>query len=181
MSRQFLAASMFLAVALNVGFAAPQRNSKRKPPKVSAKVEAPVTPRQENQFVTVEEFVKARRAPGTAVSVEGYVVIGVKSGSNLKLDVVDSVDHVLNASDANKFAAGGASATIPGGAISKHPSWGLSVKGMQRFTMYTGPGMAQRQLHDIVPKVRITGRARGKSITVTGVEYADDNGDWKKL
>ena len=170
----------FAIILVAVAAIAPAQ-AQRRHHKPAPKAEAPVTPKQENQFVTVEEFVRAHRGGGTPVSVEGYAVYAIKSGSGVKLALVDSVDHVLSASDANKFAAGGASATIPAGAVAKHPSWGMTAKGLARFAMYTGAGSAQKSLHDTVAKVRLTGRASGRSINVTGVEYQDDNGDWKKL
>lgn len=177
MSRYALIAAALVLFA-SVSSASPQKRRHAHP---AAKAESPVTPKQENQFVTVEEFVKGKRAAGTPVSVEGYAVIGMKIGSGVKLVIVDSVDHVLSAADANKFGAGGAAATIAAGAVAKHPNWGMTAKGMNRFAMFTGAGSAQKQLHDTVAKVRVTGRATGRSISVTGMEYTDDNGDWKKL
>lgn len=145
---------------------------------------ASVTPKQENQFVTVEEFVKAKRPPRTAVSVEGYAVLGYRSADGSEsLALVDSVDHVLNARDANGQAAAGARATIPASVLKRHPSAGWSAKGLERVLMYTGAGQAQKPLHDTVAKVRVTGLTAGgaKISPATKLEYQDDNGDWKTL
>jgi hypothetical protein len=180
--RSALAVALTLAAAASIAVAAPEKSRKKPAAKVARKASVSVTPKQENQFVTVEEFVKGGRAAGTPVSVEGYAVIGIKSGSGVKLAIVDSVDHVLSTADADKYAAGGASAVIPASALAGHGNWGMSAKGMSRFSMYTGAGHAQKPLHDTVAKMRITGRASGRSISpVTCVEYQDDNGDWKKL
>jgi hypothetical protein len=180
MSRHALAAALLVAFAAPLVSAAPKQ-PKKKPARVAVKAAPELKAKTENQFVTVEDFLRARRANGTPVSVEGYAVVGTKTASGVKLALVDSVDHVLNASDANKFAAGGATALIPASSIAKRATWGMIPKGMTRFAMYTGAGKAQKELHDIVPKVRITGRAAARTINVTGVEFADDNGEWKKL
>src|SRR5207248_236773 len=138
--------------------------------------------KQENQFVTVDEFVKGRRAPRTPVSVEGYAVMAGRSADgSVRVVVVDSVDHVLSVKDADAFGRGGAEGVVPGSAVARHPSWAWTGKGMQRFAMYaaTGTGHAQRQLHDTVAKVRLTGFATGRVISpVTKVEFEDENGNW---
>lgn len=180
--RPALAVVLTLAAAAGIAVAAPERSRKKPSAKSAPKTTVAVTPKQENQFVTVDEFVKARRTAGTPVSVEGYAVVGMKNGSGVKLAIVDSVDHVLNTADADKYAAGGASAVIPASSLASHGNWAMTAKGMTRFSMYTGAGRAQKPLHDTVAKMRITGRAAGRSISpVTCVEYQDDNGDWKKL
>jgi len=140
--------------------------------------------KQQNQFVTVDEFTKQALPQHTPVSIEGYMVVGFRTsdGSEM-LDVVDSVDHVLSPTDADNFARGGAKGMLPARMALKHPSMGWSVKGMERFVMYTGEGHAQKPLHDTVAKVRVTGFAAGKAVIrpITKVEYADENGDWKTL
>lgn len=162
-------------------FASPQKKKSAK----SAGATIAANPRQENQFVTVDEFVKGKRAPRTAVSVEGYAVSGYKAADgSLHLIVVDSIDHVLSPMDADNFGRAGAHATVPASMLAKHPAWAWSAKGSQRFGMYAAnpKGHAVRPLHDIVPKVRVTGFAIGRAISpVTKVEYQDDNGDWKNL
>lgn len=161
--------------------AAPQKKKSAK----AAPAPLAANPRQENQFVTTDEFVKGKRAPKTAVSVEGYAVSGYRAADgSLRLTLVDSIDHVLSPTDANNFGRGGAVATVPASLLKKHPSWAWSAKGTQRFGMYAAnaQGRAVKQLHDIVPKVRLTGFATGKTISpVTKIEYQDDNGDWKAL
>ena len=181
--RTTLAVVVCFLTAVSLATAAPSQKSKsrHKPKKVVAKAEAPLQAKQENQFVTVDEFVKAKRAAGTPVSIEGYAVVGTKSGSDVRLAVVDSVDHVLSASDADKFAKEGAVATIPAAAVAKHAAWAMTEKGVRRFTMYVGTTSALKALHDTVAKIRVTGRCSGRLINVSGLEYADDNGDWKKL
>jgi hypothetical protein len=183
MIRTTLAVAIVAATAITMSPASATPQKKR-PAKAAAAVAA-AHPRQENQFVTVDEFVKGRRAPKTAVSVEGYAVSAYKAADgSLRLTLVDSIDHVLSATDADNFGKGGASATIPAPALAKNPRLAWTAKGMQRFGMYAAnvSGRAQKQLHDIVAKIRVTGYATGRVITpVTNVEYQDDNGDWKAL
>jgi len=182
MKRSLWAASALLVATAPFALAAPQKSHKTSTKTAPAK-EAAVTPKQENQFVTVDEFVKSKKAPHTAVSVEGYAVVGYSVAGGEKIFVVDSIDHVLSPTDANNFAKGGAAGTIPSSAISKHPSWGMSAKGLHKVLMYTGAGTAQKVLHDTPAKVRITGwTAGGKAISpVMKVEYQDENGEWKNL
>ena len=49
--------------------------------------------------------------------------------------------------------------------------------------MYTGPGSATKNLHDVVEKMRFTGWTTGgrATINVTKIEFMDANGDWKVL
>lgn len=140
-------------------------------------------PKEENKFVTVEEFVKAHRGAGSAVSIEGYEVIAFPtSDGGLQLNIVDSVDHVLTAKDAVGFAQGGAVGIIPASALRGHPGWGWSNSGMKKYAMWTGPGTATKELHDIVAKMRFTGfTSGGRTINLTKIEFADDNGDFRAL
>ena len=151
----------------------------------SASVTRAATPKQENQFVTVEEFVKGHRPAGTAVSVEGYAALGFRSGDgSVHLYVVDSVDHILSAGDANAAVGSAAAAIIPAGGIRSNPAWGWSSKGTMRIPMFTGNGTAQKQLRDVAPKVRVTGwMAAGRATIspVTKVEITNDNGEWVSL
>ena len=53
---------------------------------------------------------------------------------------------------------------------------------MKQFAMFTGPGTASVNMHDIVPKLRVTGYTslfRSTIDPITGVEVMDDNGNWK--
>jgi hypothetical protein len=173
------ASALFMTTAATAVLAAPAFQ-KSKPPKVASPVKA--SPKQENQFVTVDEFVRGRRAPRTAVSVEGYAVLGYRApDGSLRLSVVDSVDHVLNTKDADLAGQGGAAVVVPA-SVAKRPSLAWSAKGAQKFVMFTGAGRAQRALHDIVGKLRVTGFATGKTISpATKVEIQDDSGNWKPL
>ncbi len=179
--------AVYLAVALCVCVAVSataQRKSRRSASKGSA-VGQVAKPKAENQFICVEDFKGAKRAPKVAVSVEGYIVTGFRlPDGSYRLKLVDSVDHVLNAKDAEAFARGGASVSVPGSLVRSKGRLAWTVKGMKTWVMYTGPGTAEKQLHDVVPKVRITGStAPGRAVIrpVTGFEYMDDSGDWKKV
>ena len=141
-------------------------------------------PKEENKFITVEEFRHAKRGAGSAVSVEGYEVIVFPTGDGgLHLSIVDSVDHVLSASDANAFAQGGCVGLVSRSAIQGHPRWSWTSGSMKKFAMYTGPGSATKNLHDVVEKMRFTGWTTGgrATINVTKIEFMDANGDWKVL
>jgi hypothetical protein len=185
MKRILFAAALLVAAGAVPATAAPGKTAKSKKgtPKLAVALVKTATPKQENQFVTVEEFIKAKRAPKTAVSIEGYAVVGYAiPGGGSQLTVVDGVDHVLSATDAMNFAKAGAICSVPGSLVVKHPAWGSTAKGLQKVLMYTGPGKAQKMLHDTPTKVRVTGWAEaGRNVSVTKVEYADDNGDWKVL
>src|SRR5262245_10146131 len=82
--------------------ASPQKKSKSRP---GVAVDVPLRVKQQNQFVTVEEFVNARLPKLTPVSVEGYAVLGYKTtDGGVRMNIVDSVDHVLNTKDADTQA-----------------------------------------------------------------------------
>jgi hypothetical protein len=174
------ASALFMTTAALSVYAAPALQ-KGKPAKPAVSP-AGARPKQENQFVTVDEFVQGRRSPRTAVSVEGYAVVGYRAADgSLRLQVVDSVDHVLNTKEADQAGQAGASVVVPAG-VAKRPGLAWSAKGAQKFVMYTGAGHAQRPLHDIVAKVRVTGFATGKTISpATKVEVQDESGNWKTL
>ncbi len=141
-------------------------------------------PADQNRFTTVDDFLHAHRAAGTTVSVEGYVVLATREGkTGLRLALVDSVDHVLSARDAAASSRGGCIARISASALRAHPTWGWTAKGMERFAMFTGSGSALRQLHDTVPKLRITGSYLRPNVVspVVLVEYQNDDGEWTKL
>ena len=99
------------------------------------------------------------------------------------LVLVDSIDHVLSATDADNFGRGGVRSVVPGRLAARRAALGWGGKGLERFVMYTGAGHAQRQVHDTVAKVRVTGfLARKATISpATKVEFQDENGDWKAL
>lgn len=182
MKRIAVASIALIITTAAVASAAPQKKKHIVVASAATSYEKDAQAKQENQFVTVEEFVKAHRASGTGVSVEGYAVIICSSNGGLRIHVVDSVDHVLSATDANNFAHGGAVAQISSSGLRKHPSWAWSG-GMKKLAMYTGPGVATTALHDTVAKIRLTGWAGGAGHMgqVTRVEFQDDNGDWKRL
>jgi len=174
-----------LIAAAAFTYSQPAHSQSKKKTKATAPAAPIANPKQENQFVTVDEFVKGKRAPKTPVSVEGYAVAGNRlMDGGLHIVVVDSIDHVLSPTDADNFGRGGAHGTITPSLLAKHASWQWTPKGMQRFGMYTanGAGKAQKMMHDTVAKVRLTGFATGRAINpVTKVEYQDDSGEWKTL
>ncbi len=188
MRRFVILTCALLAVTSALAIGAPQKKKARKSAaKTGSKAVAgrPVCAKQENQFVTVDEFVKAKREPKIPVSIEGYIVLAHKTGTgSLKLVLVDSVDHVLSAQDANAQASGGAAAIVEAPALKKRAGWDWTAKGMKQFAMFTGPGTAAVNMHDVVPKLRITGFTslfRSTIDPITGVEVMDDNGDWKAV
>src|SRR5687768_4432027 len=133
------------AALMFVSFAA-GGSAQRKPVKKTSSVAATraAMPKQENQFVTVDEFIRARRPAGTAVSIEGYAALGYRAADgSVRLHVLDSVDHILSARDADSAAASGAAAVIPAAGIRLHPSWSWTPKGAMRLPMFTGNGSAQ--------------------------------------
>jgi hypothetical protein len=142
-------------------------------------------PQPHNQFVTVEEFIRSKRAPRMAVSVEGYIVVGYRlPNGSLRLSLTDSVDKVLSAEDANALMRTGATCVVPASEVKKSARRGWTQQGMQRFVLYTGPGMAKTALHDVVEKMRLTGwTAKGRATIdpVTNIEYMDENGEWRSL
>jgi hypothetical protein len=141
--------------------------------------------KQENQFVTVDEFIRARRPAKVGVTIEGYAALGFRgSDGAVRLYVVDSVDHILSAADANSTAASAAVAVIPPAVIRANPAWGWIPRGAMRIPMFTGSGAAQRQLRDVCPKVRLTGwtsAGRATIAPVTKVEITNDNGEYVTL
>jgi hypothetical protein len=182
MKRAVVALAIAVCVGAVVGAPA-QRRAHRRSSEGGASAAA-ARPKQENQFICVEDFKTARRAPRTAVSVEGYLVTCFhQPDGGYRAALVDSVDHVLSARDATAFGRAGASVTIPARFVRSKGRLAWSAKGIQTWVMYTGQGTAQRMLHDVIPKVRLTGwTAGGASISpVTGFEYADESGEWKKL
>jgi len=182
MKRSLCAAGALLIAVAALTAAQPQKGKKPETP--SAKGVA-ARPKQHNQFVTVDEFARSRRAPRIAVSVEGYVVLGYRApDGGLRLCLTDSVDHVLNTRDADSSAVGGAVGIVTPAALKKHPRWAWTARGIQRFVMYTGAGRAQRPMHDVVAKMRLTGwtaPGRARINPVTKIEFQDENGEWKAL
>lgn len=169
-------AMLFAVVFASVACASVAAPRKSKTPAVSAK------PQQQNQFVTVDEFVKAGRKPGTLVSIEGYIVVAYKTGSSVRAAVNDSVDKVLSAKDADANARSGAKVTVPASLVKGRCAW--SAKGVQKYVMYTGSNHAQKKLHDVVEKMRVTGivgRGKGIIANTTKIEYTDPNGEFKPL
>ena len=175
------------AALMIVSFAAGGSSAQRKPVKKTSSTAAtrPAMPKQENQFVTVDEFLRARRPAGTAVSIEGYAALGYRAADgSVRLHVLDSVDHILSARDADGAAASGATAVIPAGGIRLNPAWGWSPKGAMRIPMFTGNGSAQRQLRDVAPKIRLTGwvaSGRATISPVTKVEITNENGEYVRM
>jgi hypothetical protein len=171
-SKMLLLAGLAAACALPLAPAAAQKKSKA-PAKAAAKAPV-VAPKEQNKFVTVEEFARANRPLKTVVSVEGYAVTAYPSGGVTRLVLLDSVDHVLSAADANKFARGGVSVAASQAAVAKK---------MARIAMFTGNGIAQKKLNDTPAKMRVTGWVNGKSAIgpTVKVEAMDDNGEWKTL
>ena len=184
MNRILFAAPAQIAIAL-ISIPLSAQPQKKRPPKPAVAGPPIARPKQENQFVTVDEFVRGARAPRTPVSVEGYAVTGGKmSDGSLRIVVVDSIDHVLSPTDADNFGKGGAQSTVPAAILARHPAWAWTTKGMQRLAMYSAnnAGRAQTQMHDVVTKVRLTGFATGKAINpVTKIEFQDENGEWRAL
>ena len=174
-------AAGLLLFSAAVGTSTAQRKPAKKVSSISATRAA--MPKQENQFVTVDEFLHARRPAGTAVSIEGYAALGYRAPDGaVRLYVLDSVDHILNAKDANANTSSAAVAVIPAAVIRANPAWGWTSRGAMRIPMFTGNGMAQRQLRDVAPKVRLTGWASGRTISpVTKVEITNENGEYVRL
>jgi len=143
---------------------------------------AAAAPKPHNQFITVAEFVKAKRPAGTTVSVEGYFVSVLKTGSSVATCwLVDSTDQVLSASDAKKCAAGGVSCTVKLGGKS-NPRWVATRKGLLSLAMYSGTRTPTTCVQDAPPKLRIqgvVGKNRSSLSTVTRIEYQDDSGNWR--
>lgn len=151
----------------------------------SSRKSATAPPKPYNQFVTVDEFIKAKRPAKTLVSVEGYVVYGRKAGSGeVVLYYVDSVDKIILVKEAQAACKSAARITVPSSFVSSSARRGWTDKGLRRFAMYIGASEPSKAIHDAMPKLRVTGRvATGRGIVspATKVEYMDDNGDWKAL
>lgn len=177
--RPFLLAGLVLVASLPL--AAQSRKSAATPTKTAK----PAVVHPHNRFITVDEFHRAKRKPASFVSIEGYAVLGYRlSDGTVRLAMVDSVDHVLSATDANKFAAAGAFCSVRAAAVKKNPKLAFPGKYLRKMVMYTGPGIARICLHDVVTKLRVTGsvsKARATLDPVAQVEFMDDNGDWKTL
>ncbi len=148
----------------------------------SAQSGATRAPKPQHQYVTVDEYVRTKLPAKTLASVEGYVVVGVKAGAGIRLDLTDSTDKVLTAKEADATARTACHATVPP-ALARRPGFAWSRRGVQRFIMFTGAAKAQKKLNDTMPKLRVTGQAAGKGAIspVTLVEYMDDNGDWRAV
>jgi len=147
-----------------------------------AKKPANPAPQPYNRFVTVSEFRAAKRAPGTNVSVEGYIVSGLKVGrSSARLYLVDSTDKVLSARDAEAAVRSATACTIGLGGKSR-PRWVMTRAGLLKLVMYTGAKQATTCIQDVPPKVRVqgnTGKTRGTLSAVTRIEFQDDDGEWR--
>src|SRR5512145_1563638 len=121
-----------------LGCVAQSQAAQRKPPAKRSAPPAyrPAAAKQVNQFVTVDEFIRAHRPAGTGVSIEGYAALGFRAGDgSVRLYVLDSVDHILTASDATSAAAGAAVCTVPVAVIRANPAWGWTPKGSMKFPM----------------------------------------------
>jgi hypothetical protein len=142
-------------------------------------------PKSYNQFMEVDEFVKAHRTPHTLVSVEGYIVLASRAANGtIRIYITDSVDHVMSAKDALSLAKGGAAGIIIPHDAKVHPGWALSSAKLNRYAMYIQSGKSIKMAHDTVTRVRITGsvfKGRGIINPVTKMEYTDENGDWKTM
>jgi hypothetical protein len=177
MTIRLLAAAASLVAALPL-FA--QKPKKAPKPAAPSAVVQPY-----NRFITVDEYHRAKRRPASLISIEGYAVLGYRlTDGTVRLALVDSVDHVLSAEDANKFAASGAFCSVRPAQVKKNPKLAFPGKHLKELVMYTGPGIAKKCLHDVVDKLRVTGavsKVRATLDPVTRVEFMDDNGDWKAL
>lgn len=148
----------------------------------NAKPSGPAPPKQYNRFMTVHEFLRAKRPAGTNVSVEGYFVCALKSGkSGARLSLVDSTDKVLSAKDAAATARAGAACSITLGG-KQRPRWVMTRKGVLSLAMYTGSSQPATFVQDTPPKVRVqglTGKTSKALGTVTKIEYQNADGDWR--
>ncbi|HSV75150.1 MAG TPA: hypothetical protein VLH79_15435 [Chthonomonadales bacterium] len=174
-----LPACMAALVAALAVPAVAQRSATRAP--------APAVPvvHPHNQFITVHEMINARRAPNTAVSVEGYFVVAIRQPDGaVRAWLVDSVDKVLSAQEADAMARTGATLSVPSAFIRQSARRAWCHRGLQRFVMYTGTTRAQVNLNDTMPKVRVTARTvrgRGALGPAARIEFMDDNGHWRAM
>jgi len=144
-----------------------------------------LTPAMQNQFIEVQDFLQAHRAPNTLVSVTGYLVLATeeKDGA-IRLSLVDSADHVLGPRDALTYAKGGATVIIPKAFLLHHKNWQLNPKGLMKYVMYFRTAKGIRKLHDSPAQVRVTGdtiKIRGLIKPLKKLEYSDENGNWRNL
>lgn len=139
-------------------------------------------PKPHDRFVTVSEFIQAKRPAGTNVSIEGYFVTAMKSGkSSATCVLVDSTDKVISAKDAQVCARGGVRCLVTLGSKGK-PRWVISRKGLLSLAMYTGTRQPATYLQDAPPKLRVQGLVGKQRATVSSVikiEYQDENGEWR--
>lgn len=170
-----------MSVGLVCALLAPQIGAHAQKSKATASVKAPSAA---NQFVTVVEFQRARRAAGTNVSIEGYVVLSQAVGSrSARLNLVDSTDKVLSALEAKQSAKTAVRCSVPLGSKRK-PRWAMTAKGLHKLCMYTVKGKRCVAVNDSPVKVRIQGKVgkdRVSLATVTKIEYHDDFGEWREL
>jgi hypothetical protein len=173
-------AALAVGIVVLVGAGASAQKSRR------AVVTAvkPSAAKPENTFGTIDEFIAARKPARTVVTIEGYTVVGfAATDGTVRGVLLDSVDRVLSASEADSFGRRGARFAIPASLTKSRPRTAFKPKGFRDLCMYTGRGHAEKLLKDVISKVRVTGTvlSLGFISPVTKVEYQDDNGDWKTL
>ena len=171
----WVAAGALIFGAVN-GVAA-QRKAVKKAPAAAYR---PAQAKQQNQFVTVDEFVGARIPAGVGVSVEGYAALGFRApDGGIRLYIVDSVDHILSPADANASAKSAAVAVFTPAVLRANPAWGWTARGSKKVPMYTGNGSAQTKLRDVAPRIRVTGWTSAGRATIspaTRLEVTNDDG-----
>ena len=163
------------------GISAQKRGAK----KVFAPSYRPAQAKQQNQFVTVDEFIKARIPAGVGVSVEGYAALGYRaSDGGIRLYIVDSVDHILSPADADASARTAAVAVITPAVLRSNPAWGWTARGSKKVPMYSGNGSAQTKLRDVAPRIRVTGWSSAGRATIspaTKLEITNEDGSFVVL